>query len=321
LHKSHGCRFEALLVTTPDFWGENLMLPTKTEKFTAYYSPAARYPQIWRLIAGLILAVAVYMALTFAFLLIPERWGISLLLAVLGRGSPLDTSVLLASFAGMGLGIWLAARVFQKRRFATLFGPDLRVAVRHFFVALGIMSVAVVVLLSVAQGFSASPTSNLPVKVWLIWLPSSLVLILVQTGSEELVFRGYLQQQLAARFSSRWVWWVLPSALFGLAHYSPAQMGENAWLMVIDTFIVGLIAADLTARTGTLGAAIGLHFANNVAAMLLVSTKGSISGLSLFVTDYTFQDVASVQEMLVKDIGSTLMLYALYLIVMRRRAR
>jgi uncharacterized protein len=42
----------------------------------------------------------------------------------------------------------------------------------------------------------------------------------------------------------------------------------------------GLIAADLTARTGSIGAAWGFHFANNTMAITILATDGTITGLS-----------------------------------------
>jgi hypothetical protein len=68
--------------------------------------------------------------------------------------------------------------------------------------------------------------------LWASFLPLALVGVLVQTGAEEVLFRGYLQQQLAARFASPLAWMVLPSVIFALLHYQPELMGENAWLMV-----------------------------------------------------------------------------------------
>jgi membrane protease YdiL (CAAX protease family) len=117
------------------------------------------------------------------------------------------------------------------------------------------------------------------------WLPFALLGLLIQTGTEELIFRGYLQQQLAARFRQRWVWMLVPSLLFGLIHYSPAQYGALSWVVVIWSLLFGLAAADLTARTGNLGAAIGLHFANNFAAVLLIGISGNIGELALYNVD------------------------------------
>ena len=46
--------------------------------------------------------------------------------------------------------------------------------------------------------------------------------------------------------------------------------------------LFGLMAGDLTARTGTIGAAWGFHFANNCIAILIVVTQGSLTGLGLY---------------------------------------
>ena len=123
---------------------------------------------------------------------------------------------------------------------------------------------------------------NLGFGAWLGWLPFALVGLFIQTATEELIFRGYLQQHLAARFRSRWVWMVIPSLLFGLSHYSGPQYGALAWVVVLWTGVFGLAAADLTARTGNLGAAIALHFANNFAAVLLIGMVGNLDGLALY---------------------------------------
>ena len=65
----------------------------------------------------------------------------------------------------------------------------------------------------------------------------------VQISAEELAFRGYLMQGLAARFRARAVWWGLPALLFGLMHWNPATFGPNAWLVVLTAGLIGLILA------------------------------------------------------------------------------
>jgi membrane protease YdiL (CAAX protease family) len=69
------------------------------------------------------------------------------------------------------------------------------------------------------------------------FLPLALVGVLIQTGAEEVLFRGYMQQQLAARFSSPILWMVLPSAIFAALHYQPEIMGDNTWLMMGAVFV------------------------------------------------------------------------------------
>ncbi|HBS98322.1 MAG TPA: CPBP family intramembrane metalloprotease, partial [Citreicella sp.] len=100
---------------------------------------------------------------------------------------------------------------------------------------------------------SADLQPGLPPVTWLALLPLTLLALLVQTGSEEILFRGYLQSQLAARLPWPAVWLVLPSALFALGHHAPAIYGANAGLVTLWAFVFGLAMADLTARSGTLG--------------------------------------------------------------------
>jgi hypothetical protein len=53
---------------------------------------------------------------------------------------------------------------------------------------------------------------------------------------------------------------------------------------VLWAFAFGLAASDLTARTGSLGAAIGFHLSNNIFAFLVVGEAGLMDGgLALFL--------------------------------------
>jgi hypothetical protein len=76
---------------------------------------------------------------------------------------------------------------------------------------------------------------------------------------------------------------VLPSALFAALHYQPEVMGDNTWLMMGAVFVFALLAADLTAVTGTIGAAWAMHFVNNALAILVMATDGPLSGLALYI--------------------------------------
>ncbi|MBA84384.1 MAG: hypothetical protein CML60_10820 [Rhodobacteraceae bacterium] len=121
---------------------------------------------------------------------------------------------------------------------------------------------------------------------WLLLLPVSLAALTVQIGAEELLYRGYIQQQIAARFHSPWIWLTLPNVMFALAHWDETAPLPEAVQYMIWAFFFGLAASDLTARTGSLGAAAGFHLANNAYAFLLFGDAGmDDSGLALFVFD------------------------------------
>ena len=127
--------------------------------------------------------------------------------------------------------------------------------------------------------------------LWLALMPAALLALLVQVSAEEMFFRGYLQQQLACLTPARWVWMGVPSALFGLVHYWNGFGAADGAVWAIWAALLGLACADLTARTGNLGAAIGLHLANNMLAVLLFGVQGwPASGLALFTYPYADPD-------------------------------
>jgi hypothetical protein len=98
------------------------------------------------------------------------------------------------------------------------------------------------------------------------------------------LFWGYLQQQCAALSDRPWVWMGLPSLLFGAAHYLNGFGPADGVLYALWATLLGLTCADLTARTGNIGATIGLNLSNNLFAFLIVGEKGMpSSGLVLFL--------------------------------------
>jgi membrane protease YdiL (CAAX protease family) len=293
-----------------------------TPAFDRFVEPARRRPQIWRFVLGILIAFVIYLA-----------WTVGVIAAgyfLLGRGedpllwmqrlveadAPQGTLLLLLTFVGMALGPFAAARWMHGRNAGTLIGPRVR-TLRDFVMAAGI----VFAVLGVAVGIWSveyDAVLNLPPATWALLLPLTLLGLLVQTGAEEVLFRGYMQTQLAARFRSPIVWLLLPSLLFGIVHTDPATAGDNVWMVVGSAAVFGLIAADLTARTGSIGAAWGFHFANNAIAIGVLATEGTITGLALWVTPYTLADYEPTLAGILLDVG---MLVVAWWIVRRAVAR
>lgn len=291
--------------------------------FAAYIAPARAYPQIWRLVLGLALVAGVYflwMALLGGLLWLASGLdGLDVRLQTIGRGAdPWSLLLLLSTFIGMALGVWAAARLLHGRGWRSLFGRPAAV-LRDFVLGVAVMLVVGGGLGLLFLPFTPSLVPATPLSLWLAFLPLALLGIALQTGAEELVFRGYLQQQLAARFASPFVWMLLPSLLFGLAHYAPAEMGANTWLVVAATGFFGLIAADLTARTGALGLAWGLHFANNCLAILLVSAMGGLDGLALFQLPEGAAHAEVLRPLLLADMALMGAVWAACRLLLRRR--
>jgi len=164
--------------------------------------------------------------------------------------------------------------------------------------------------------FDATP--GLDLSVWLAFLPLTLAGLLLQTGAEELVFRGYLQQQLAARFRSPVMWMILPAVIFGLVHYDPLTAGDNLWLIIASVTLFALVAADLTVVTGSLGAAWGFHFVNNFFAVGFIAVEGTLPGLALFVTPYAADDTGILRLLILADLATMAIAWAVLRRILRR---
>lgn len=295
-------------------------MPTAFDHFVA---PARRRPALWRLGVGALLVAALWTLTVVglfaaAFALVGAEGFPAWATRLEGGSDPAAVLLVLATFAGPFAGTLLAARLLHGRAPGTLFGPRARV-LRDFAAAAAIVAGVYALGLGLWELRFDSLTGLAP-GAWALWLGPALLAVALQTGAEELVFRGYLQTQLAARFAAPFVWAVLPSLLFGAVHWDPGVPLPTALAIMGSAALFGLIAADLTARTGSIGAAWGLHMANNAFALLLIATPGSLPGLALRLTPYDAADPI-MTPMLLTDLLTLLLVWALCRRALAPRAR
>lgn len=257
------------------------------------FADAARHgSELWRTALGVVGGGVVYLGLV---------WSLSSLLLPLARISDRGTAVILGQLllvALMGVAAVIIVQTWHGRAARTLFG-DPGQAWRDFLRVLPLQLLAIGVV-AIAMALLAPHTlvANRSLGAWLLGLPLAVPVIALQCSAEEMVFRGYLQQQLSARLRPPLVWLGVPSVLFALAHYAPALYGGNAWPVVLWAGMFGLAMADLTARSGTLGAAIAVHVAVNLSAILLISLPGEMSALALYVLPFGAEDDAAFRALL-----------------------
>lgn len=246
---------------------------------------ARKKPELWRFAVGIVLVMALWFMLGLAF----NSFVLPILIALTGGGDflngndPVGMAVQLGGFVLPTVAVALALPIVHSRSLASLLGARARLLGQGRRVLMALMALLAVLLILPPYDMGGQIEENMPFGQWLTFLPLSLTLVLIQTSAEEILFRGYLQQGLAARFKSPLIWIGLPSLLFGFGHYMPSEAGENAWLIVASATFYGLVMADLTARAGSLGPAIALHFVNNVFALLILATPTSLSGFALWL--------------------------------------
>ncbi len=209
---------------------------------------------------------------------------------LLAAATPQTMLFTLFSFILMIASLWFVLKLIHKRSLGSLLGPS-RIFRRQFLRVSAFLLALQVLLFMLPATEDVPMSAGLDFGIWLRFLPFALMALLVQVSAEEMAFRGYAQSQLAARFPHPIIWIGLPSALFGWLHYDPVMAGDNAWIIAVMLGLFAVTAADLTARSGTLGPAIALHLFNNINALLIAAPAGNLSGLAL----YTFP-LSSIQN-------------------------
>ncbi|SMX33508.1 CPBP family intramembrane glutamic endopeptidase [Maliponia aquimaris] len=269
--------------------------------------PARPSAELWRLVVGLVLCLVVWFGLARGVIAVlgsvMQADAYMDLLARLQTGTTPGALLLVLALTGtLGLGVLLVSETLHGRPAHSLFGPW-PLFRRDFLRVLGaVAALNLVVLLLPPWDLYGETQAGLALNTWLLFLPTTLMAVLLQTGAEELFFRGYFQSQLAARLRHRAIWLGVPSLAFGLGHYMPEVYGDNALAVALWSVAFGLAAGDLTARAGNLGPAIALHFANNFLAFAVISLGGDMSGLALRQLPFGPEDSAAIAALLPVDL-------------------
>lgn len=219
-------------------------------------APDARKPGL----SGHLIGVAAGIA-TALVLVLPAAW----LWPKLGAGRITGAFLLLGlgtigTLAGAA-ALLVIART-QGRRFSSLAGPGLSAGA----VAAGFLLFALIGALFFVAAFWADDTP----LVWRVdavriaYAGFGLVAMLAIAAAEEIVFRAYLPQGMAARLPPALAV-LVTSVAFGLLH----GLGEG-WPGVAYRTVLALAMFWAIAVTGNIGAAIGAHAANNMMAVIMV---------------------------------------------------
>jgi membrane protease YdiL (CAAX protease family) len=259
-----------------------------------YAAPATERRGLWRLFVGLVLIVAGWLLWTVlvmsAFVLykladgLPVRAALGALSDFISNASPASVIFQLSTFAGVWPATWLAVWLLHGQSFGSLLSPERRMRWGDFLGGLALAGGFWVITLMLGVAAVGVPErSALPLETWALAFVPLAVVVFFQASAEELVFRGYILQQLAARWSSPLVWAALPAFLFGLAHYANGSGSGLGVHYVAVTLAFGLAAAALVWRTGSLAAAMGLHTGMNMLSLSGIGLKGLVEGNQLFL--------------------------------------
>jgi membrane protease YdiL (CAAX protease family) len=190
-----------------------------------------------------------------------------------GKAGPLvEFGVILSQSVGVLWAVRDATVRTQRRPFLSLVGatgrieprPLLAGAVAMLASLLGASLVVGAVAGLVGGGPDQVPDWHVPDLAWLLAAVLGLIVVPLQAGGEELLFRGWLTQTLGQGIRNRVVLALVVGVLFALAHgVSP---GGLAYFTILS---LGLSAVSLRAQR--LELAIGAHVAQNLFVLLVVT--------------------------------------------------
>lgn len=115
----------------------------------------------------------------------------------------------------------------------------------------------------------------------------TLVLMPIQTTTEELVFRGYLMQGFFNLSKNKWFPLIMTSVIFGTMHIFNPEVQKMGYLILVYYIGTGLFLGIITLMDEGSELAIGFHAANNMTAALLIT-----SDFTVFQTYSVFKDLA-----------------------------
>ncbi len=193
-------------------------------------------------------------------------------------GNPFSlVSFLLIGFGGFALA-WAAAVIQQRdlRDWVTLGGAF---SGRRFWRMAAAFALVQLITLPLLLAYAAEDVRVRPgAFADPLFLAACIALVAVQSFGEELFFRGFLFHAWGAVWPRPVPVAIGVSAFFALLHGWNPDITLDPIPGLLSIFLFGLFAQWLVARTGSLDAAWGLHFANNLVALLGVQTTQGYAG-------------------------------------------
>ncbi len=194
----------------------------------------------------------------------------------------IDRNIILLLLFGMFvfafLGFLIGLKKIHKKTLTSVLTGYQTFRFKRFWFAFAIW--ASMLIFTVLLAFIFEPNSlsiNFNTGGFTVSLVLMLVFMPIQTGVEEVIFRGYLLQGLSQVFKNGIIPLLITSSLFGLAHMgNPEVQAYGVGLMLPYYVGFALFLGTLTLLDEGLELAFGIHFANNIISSILVTQPNSV---------------------------------------------
>ena len=195
----------------------------------------------------------------------------------LGIDSNLYLLLMIISFLGGLLGLFVGIKYIHKRKIVTLITSRLTIDWSRFFFAFLLWGIIGIGMLGVS--YFLTPENFIwnfkPLPFFILVLISFLFLP-IQTSMEELLFRGYLMQGFGTWFKNSFVALILTSVIFGLLHGLNPEVEKLGMISMVYYIGTGLVLGIFTLMDEGTELALGFHAANNIVAAVLVTANWTV---------------------------------------------
>ena len=196
----------------------------------------------------------------------------------LGLSPPAFIVVAIAPHAFALLSLWACIRVLHRRPFRTLITGAPHIDGRRLGFAAAVWGGLLVT--AIGLGVALDPGNYQlvfePIP-FLTTLVAILICIPIQAATEELVLRGFVMQESGRLLGSGWAALLVTSVLFGVLHGANPEVQSFGVVTMLTYYVgFGLLMGALTLVDGRLELALGIHVANNVLSLALVTYPNTV---------------------------------------------
>ena len=181
---------------------------------------------------------------------------------------------MVSSFFAAAIAVPLVTRYLLKRPWWSFGFPERRIDWRAVGLALavGLVVGLASTLIFGALGFLQIRYQTPEPGAWLLLLAVAGIGLLIQTSTEEFMYRGYLTQFVRRYTANAIVFIGVPALIFSALHIGNIAAFGGHWYALLPYLVSALLYGWFAYRTGSLWTAIGLHWANNLGNSVLVGT-------------------------------------------------
>ena len=196
--------------------------------------------------------------------------------------SPVAYVLFLLVFPFSLIALYLGQKFIHKRSILSLHTAAKRIRWSRGMQAFLLTWVVLGTFTLIGHFSGLSPVNtNFDAGRFVIYALVSLIFLPMQSGTEEIVFRGYLNQGFTHILKNKWIAFFITSVLFAAMHLSNPEALKGAedgilLLTMSSYFLFGFIACLMVWMDDGLESAIGFHAANNTFAAIFVNYEGSV---------------------------------------------